>query len=170
MGYTGTHPTGYTVSADPISGLERITFTSQQDTSFRQAQTTQIIDSGFTFDVYPWSVAANWTGGVPGNGAAVTHDITAPGNPSGYDDIASLYLDSLTLTAGQIAVGGSLEIGAVSFGTSNYPNVFSDTLLGSAAATLVVDGFGGSNPGEIGAFGTHALTVIQAATDPGIET
>jgi hypothetical protein len=169
VGYSSTHPTGYTVSADP-TGLQRITFASQQGTSFQQSQTTQIINNGFTFGLYLWSTASNWTNGAPGAGAAVTHNITVAGNPSGYDDIASLYLDTLAVNAGQIAVGGSLEIGVVSFGTNNFPSIFSDTLLGSSAATLVVDGFSGSNFGEIGAFGSHALTIIQSATDTGGET
>ena len=170
VSYSGTHPTGFVATPDVISGLEQITFASQQNTSFQQSQTTQIVENGFTFGVYLWSTAANWTNGAPGAGAAVTHNITVPGNPSGYDDVAGLFLDSVAVTAGQIAVGGSLEIGSISFGTANFPSIYSDTLLGSSSATLVVDGFSGSNFGEIGAFGTHALTVVQSLTDPGGET
>ena len=138
--------------------------------TFEQSVTTTVINGGFTYGVYFWSTAANWVGGVPTDGGLVEHDITVSGNPSGYDDIAGLSLDSLLIDAGQVAVGGSLEIGTLSFGTVNFPSIYSDTLLGSSAATLVVDGFGGSNFGEIGAFGTHALTVVQSLTDPGGET
>jgi len=67
--------------------------------AFKQSSTSAIITGGFTFDVYPWSTAANWTNGVPGDGAAVTTNITGGGNPSGYDDISSLFLDNLALTS-----------------------------------------------------------------------
>ncbi|WP_298352221.1 hypothetical protein [Rhodoblastus sp.] len=63
--------------------------------TFQQAATTTISNNGFNFQVYEWSTAANWTSGVPQNGGAATVNVTAPGNPSGYDDIANLYLDSL---------------------------------------------------------------------------
>src|SRR6185312_13630893 len=62
VSYFGTHPTGFTVAPDAISGLERITFTSQQATSFQQTTTNNIVSNGFTFGVYLWSTAANWTG------------------------------------------------------------------------------------------------------------
>src|SRR5262249_62233259 len=75
-------------------------------TSFQQTTTSNIITNGFTFGVYLWSTAANWTNGVPGDGAAVTFNIIGGGNPSGYDDISNLFLDSLTLTSGFVAVGG----------------------------------------------------------------
>ncbi|HBZ69909.1 MAG TPA: hypothetical protein DEP35_09305, partial [Deltaproteobacteria bacterium] len=57
---------------------------------FQQNTTTTLHVNGFNFSVDLWSTAANWTNGVPGNGAAVVQDITAAGNPSGVDDIANL--------------------------------------------------------------------------------
>ena len=96
--------------------------------TFKQTTTSAIISNGFTFDVYLWGTPTNWIGGVPGNGAAVTTNIIGGGNPSGYDDISNLFLDSLTLTSGFVAVGGaadlshgaSLEIGNGSLSSSYY--------------------------------------------------
>ena len=167
VSYQGTRPTGYTVGTDAATGLLRITFAGQQATSFQQAQTTAIVENGFTFDVYLWSTAANWTGGVAGSGAAATVDVTAAGNPSGVDNIATLFLDTLDQAAGQTAVAGDLQIGSLGFGTANFPSVFSDTLLGGSSATLTIDGFSGGNFGSVGAFGTGAITYVQAPTDPG---
>jgi hypothetical protein len=175
VSYSGTQPTGFIATPDPISGLERITFTSQQSTSFQQASTSNIISNGFTFGVYLWSTAANWTNGVPSNGSAVTFNVVGGGNPSGYDDIDNLFLDRLTLTSGFVAVGGAanlshgatLEIGSVSFG-STTSSVYSDTNLGSPAATLLIDGFSNNGTyGRIAATGANAFTDIHSATDPG---
>src|SRR5512135_3386531 len=144
-------------------------------TTFKQTSTSAVISGGFTFDVYLWSTAANWTNAVPGNGAAVTTNIVGGGNPSGYDDISNLFLDSLLLTSGFVAVGGaadlshgaSLEIGTVSFG-STTASVYSDTNLGSPSATLLIDGFSNTGTyGRIAATGANAFTEIRSATDPG---
>src|SRR6185437_16119188 len=51
---SGSVPTGFTVASDPVSGLQRITFTSRQATSFQQSSTSDIVDNGFTFGVYAW--------------------------------------------------------------------------------------------------------------------
>jgi Hint domain len=175
VSYSGTQPTGFLAAADPISGLERITFATQQATAFQQTQTSNIISNGFTFGVYLWSTPANWTNGVPTNGAAVTTNVIGGGNPSGYDDIGSLTINSLNLISGFVAVGGaadlshgaSLEIGTVSFG-STTDSVYSDTNLGSPSATLVIDGFANTGTyGRIAATGANALTLVQSATDPG---
>jgi hypothetical protein len=155
--YSGTRPGGFTVSTDP-AGLQRVTFTSPQATSFRQETSTA--------GEFLWSTAANWTNGVPANGAAVTFNISFSSNPGGYDDIASLALDSLAVTSGFAAVGGSLSLGMVSFG-STVASIFSDTDLGSAGATLTIDGFSGGVVGRVGAFGPNALTTVLSATDPG---
>jgi len=127
-------------------------------TTFKQATPT----SG----EYLWSTAANWIGGIPDDGAAVVFDVSGSNNPSGYDDIASLFLDSLDVVSGFAAVGASLTVGTVSFG-STVASVFSDTDLGAAAATLTIDGFSGATDGRIGAFGPNALTNVLSATDPG---
>src|SRR3984957_6662986 len=143
--------------------------------TFQQTTTSSIITNGFTFGMYLWSTAANWTNGVPTNGAAVTTNITGGGNPSGYDDIANLFLDSLALTSGFVAIGGaadlshgaSLEIGTASFG-STTASVYSDTNLGSPSATLLIDGFSNTGTyGRIAATGANAFTEIRSATDPG---
>src|SRR5208282_4258367 len=49
--FGSTKPTGYTLSTDP-SRLERITFTTQQTTSFQQSNSSGPLGS------YPWSVPA----------------------------------------------------------------------------------------------------------------
>ena len=154
---SGSKPTGFTVSTDP-EGLQRVTFTSQPATSFQPVTST----SG----EFLWSNAANWTNGVPVNGAAVTFNVSGLSNPSGYDDIANLSLDSLAVVSGFAAVGGSLNLGTVSFG-STVASVFSDTDLGSSGATLTIGGFSGAVDGRVGAFGANALTTILSPTDPG---
>src|SRR5581483_11299401 len=164
--------TGFLAARDPISGLVRVTFNGISTTNFQQSSTSNIVSNGFTFGVYAWNNVANWTSGIPTNGAAATVNIVGGGNPSGYDDIGSLFLDTLSLTSGFVAVGGainqsagaSLEIGKLSFATSTA-QIYSDTLLGSPSATLVVDGLGGTL-GRIAATGTNALTIVQSATDP----
>ena len=165
--------TGFTAAADPISGLERVTFSGFVPTNFQQTTTASIVSNGFTFGVYNWSDAANWTNGVPANGGGANVNIIGGGNPSGYDDIAILSLDTLSLSSGFVAVGGatnlshgaSLEIGTLNFGTSTA-QIYSDTNLGSPSATLVVDGLGGTL-GRIAATGSNALTLVQVASDPG---
>ena len=150
--------TGFTTATDPATGLEAITFIGDQGTNFQQVTSTG--------GEYLWSNAANWTNGVPVNGGAATFNVSGLSNPSGYDDIANLSLDTLTVTSGFAAVGGSLSLGTVSVG-STRASVFSDTDLGSAGATLTIDGFSGTVDGRVGAFGVNALTTILSATDPG---
>ena len=128
------------MSTDP-TGLERVTFTSQQSTTFQQVTATG--------GLYLWSTPANWTNGVPASGAKVTVDVVGGGNPSSYDDIAGLYLDSLTLQEGYLSTSTSLEIGSLSFGV--FPDeIDSDTLLTDSTATLTIDGFSGSGYGIVG--------------------
>ena len=77
--------------------------------AFKQTTTTDIISNGFTFGVYLWSTAANWTNGVPGNGAAVTtdHDVAGEcfsvGEPR--DDLFAVLLQSLKTVVEKDAVG-----------------------------------------------------------------
>ena len=108
---------------------------------------------------YLWSNAANWTNGVPVAGGSASFNVSGLSNPSGYDDISDLSLDSLAVVSGFAAVGGSLNLGAVSFG-STVASVFSDTDLGSSGATLTIGGFSGTIDGRVGAFGANALTTI----------
>jgi len=129
-------------------------------TTFQQVATSLV--GGFP--EYLWSDAANWTAGVPVDGAAAPPHILGGANPSGYDDIAGLFLDSLNLASGFVAVGGTLSVGTVSFG-STTASLYSDTVLGSAAATLTIGAMSGE--GRIGAFGATAVTYVLAAADPG---
>jgi hypothetical protein len=125
--------------------------------SFKQNTTTEIVNNGFHFFVYEWSNAANWLNGtVPTNGSGVSVNIMGGGNPSGYDDIANLFLDSLVLTSGFVAVAGSLEVGTVTFGNSTA-SLYSDANLGAPSPVLTIDGLGGTQ-GRIAASGTLTVT------------
>jgi hypothetical protein len=159
--YSGAAPTGYTVSTDP-TGLERITFTSATPTTFQQSQT----GPAGNFTGYIWSNAANWTNGVPANGGTVVFDQTGANNPSGYDDIGSLYLDDLQMTLGYLAVIGSLQIGTLTFGSA-LSQVYATTLPGNSSALLTIDGFAGTTGGEVEASGAGAVVNVLATSDPG---
>ena len=66
---------------------------------------------GIFSGVYLWSNVANWTGGLPTNGSTVVWNFAgSAGNPAGYDDIANLYLDTLTLTSGYLAISAALTV------------------------------------------------------------
>ncbi len=114
---------------------------------------------------YLWSNAANWTEGVPADGAQVTVDVS---NTDVYDDIGNLQLDGLTIT-GEMDVTGSLTVGEVTFvnprGVGAVPAIFSDTLPGNRTAVLNVDAL--NNLGDLGANGAGAVTNVLATSDPG---
>ena len=119
-----------------------------------------------TGGLYLWSTPANWTNGLPYDGATVTINVVGGGNPSSYDDIAGLYLESLTLQEGYLSISASLVVGSLTFGV--FPDeIDSDTLLTDSTATLTIDGFSGSGYGIVGAFGAGAVTNVLAKTDPG---
>jgi len=118
--------------------------------------------------VYLWSYAANWSGNVaPANGANATFSTNPSlGNPTGVDDIGNLYLDSLSMPQGYVAVVGSLEIGKLTLG-SGFGEIFASTIPGGSSAALTIDGLAGSQGIYIGADGPGAVTTIAATTDPG---
>jgi len=128
--------------------------------TFQQTATTTVDG----FPQYLWSNAANWKNGVPVNGGQVSFNIVGGGNPSGYDDIANLYLDSLTLTNGEIGVAGTLTVATVTFGASS-PSLYSDSILSGAPSALTIDAM--NTGGFIGAFGAGAVTSVLATADPG---
>jgi len=135
--------------------------------NFKQNTSSIISANGFQFGVYEWSTGASWTNGVPINGGSVTVNVVGGGNPSGYDDIANLFLDSLVLTQGFIAVAGSLEVGTVTFGATT-DSLYSDTNLGAPAPVLTIDGFSGAGTyGRVAATGANAVTYVNATSDPG---
>ena len=108
---------------------------------------------GYT-GVYLWSYTANWAGGaVPGNGGIATFNISNSfGNPTGVDDIANLYLDSLSMPQGYVAVVGTLQIGELTLG-SGFGEIFASTIPGNSSAALTIDGLAGSESVFIGADG-----------------
>jgi len=116
---------------------------------------------------YLWSDGTNWTSGVPASGDTAVFDQAVIFTE--YDDIANLNLAALTLTQGGIAVTGTLEVGALNFGTA-YSEIYSDTTPGNASASLTIDSMSiSSGIGHIGAQGSGALTTMNGATDPGSE-
>ena len=111
--------------------------------------------SGF----YLWSNPANWSAGVPADGASVSTAAV------GFDDIASLSLANLSLSAtAVVAVGGaSLDVTSVA-GTSG--SQFGANSIAGAPVTVTVQSIGGTG-GLYGAVGAGTTFVDQAATDNG---
>jgi hypothetical protein len=130
--------------------------------TFQQGQTSSVNN----FTGYAWSNAANWTNGVPVNGSSVVFNQGTTANPDGYDNIANLYLDNLTLTQGFIAVTGTLEVGSLAF-SAEFGEITATTLPGNSAALLTVDGFANANRGYLEATGAGAVVNVLATTDPG---
>lgn len=131
--------------------------------SFKQTTTGTL---GIFSSVYLWSNAANWSGGIPGNGSSINFDIPlADGHPSGIDDIAGLSLASAEIKNGYLAVAASLTINSLTvFGSTS--NIYSDTLAGTGAATLTINNLAGTGS-SIGAVGSGAVTNLSGSTDPG---
>ena len=115
---------------------------------------------------YLWSNAANWTNGLPTEDAVVNVDIPASGNPGGYDDIAALTLNRLTLTEGDIVIRGSLTVsGGLVVGGAASLTIAAGGLLDlstGAAASGTID-FGPSIGNS-----SNAETAIVTDTDPAL--
>ena len=104
----GATPTTFTAAADPITGLQQITFTSTTPTTFQQ-----VTNAGT--GEYAWSSAANWTNGIPGNGGDGGLERLVQQQPEWLRRPPSnLSLDTLTVTNGFLAVAGSLTVGNAS--------------------------------------------------------
>ena len=127
---------------------------------------------------YLWSNAANWTNGLPTEDAVVNVDIPASGNPGGYDDIAALTLNRLTLTEGDIVIRGSLTVsgglvvgGAASLTiaagaafTANYVEIGADGQFNFDGGTVNFNYFALDNNGAVTASGNE---YIGTAASPG---
>ena len=147
-----------------MTGEQLITFLAATSTTFQQITPGTF---GIFSGVYLWSNASNWTGGLPTNGSTVVWNFAgSAGNPAGYDNIANLYLDTITLTSGYLAISTALTVGTVAFGAAEPDQIFTDTLAGTGPATLTIDAITGTN-GGIGAAGTGAVTYVNTLTDPG---
>jgi hypothetical protein len=88
---------GDTASYDAATGLEAITFSDVDIFS----------DHIATGGTYLWSSAGNWSAGVPTAGASVSIASAST------DDIASLSLNDLSVTASELTVTNELSVGAL---------------------------------------------------------
>jgi len=116
---------------------------------------------------YLWSNAANWTTGVPINDAAVNINNAATGGSGGYDDIPTLNLSTLTLTQGQLAVGGSLSVigdALVGNGGTGGLEVVAGGEL-SAQSVQIGTGAGGSGTVTLDAGGTLTAGSVEIGPD-----
>jgi hypothetical protein len=109
---------------------------------------------------YLWSNAANWTQGVPADGAIVIVGAL------GFDDLASLSLAALTLTSGgRVAVtGASLDVTTVT--ASGGTEVLADAFDAHAPVAINLGTVVGSSANFV-ANGTGARLDDQSAVDPG---
>ena len=147
-------PSGFTATHDSTTGLEAITFTSPDVFSDQVAAS-----SGPLAGSYLWSDPANWSAGVPGDGATVTAD------GSGFDDIASLSLASLNVTTGlSYVVANSLTVGTVTASASTALFANSGNAPGPVTVTVGAIGTSGASFGAIGAGSSF---IDNSATDPG---
>ena len=109
---------------------------------------------------YLWSDPNNWSAGVPGDGATVTAD------GSGFDDIASLSLASLNVTAGEsYVIANSLTVGTVT-ASGALTTLFADSGNAPGPVTVTVGAIDTSGT-SFGAIGAGSSFIDNSATDPG---
>ena len=157
---------GYTAAPDPTTGLEAITFAAPTVFQYGEKAT-----SGPLTGQYLWSDALNWTHGVPVDGGAAI----IPDALSGFDDIPSLSLTSLTEDGGSASVilpAGTLNIGTLvsqvgAHGALSYLEADTAFLGLTTPATVTVDAITGAGLGQYAAYGPNAVFQDQAATDTG---
>ena len=152
--------TGYTAAPDPATGLVAVTFTGV-DTFSDNVKAA----SGPLAGDYLWSNAANWSNGVPGDGASVMDDGDAAGND--FDDIAALRLASLSLNGGFVTVYGSSLNAATVIGTSGstlYAFRPGDGSVGPSTVTIgTITGTGAA----YAAHGAGTSLIDRSPTDTG---
>ena len=148
--------TGYSAAPDTSTGLEAITFHGLD--TFSQ---TSAASSGPLIGDYLWSNAANWSlGAPPADGDDASTGVT------GFDDLASLSLASLTLgSSGVVEVtGASLDVTTLA-GTSGAVLAANADFLGTPV-TVTVGTITGSG-GLYGASNPSAIFLDQSAVDAG---
>jgi len=151
VNYLGLQVNGYSASFDSSTGLEAITFTAPD--TFDDTQSGGL-----------WSDAALWSEGITpadGTGAAAA--------TSGYDDLSSLSLSSLSIagSANVEVTDGTLSVGTVS-GTINSFLIASGG--GNPATTVPVTVTVGSISGTgafYGASGAKSVFIDNSTTDSG---
>ena len=127
-------------------------------TSFENLQKT-IVDGQI---VYAWSSAQNWTNGVP------TDDDIVNSTNTGYDNILNLTLSQLILGADDVFVARDLTVDTLNIAGMAAIGAF--TLFSGSPATLTINAITGiASGGAIGALGSGAVTIDNAATDLGAE-
>jgi autotransporter passenger strand-loop-strand repeat protein len=157
---------GYAAAFDPTTGLEAITFAAPTVFQYGEKAT-----SGPLTGQYVWSDPLNWTHGVPVDGGAAI----IPDALSGFDDIPTLSLTTLTEDGGSASVivpSGTLNIGTVvsqvdADGSLSYLEADTSFLGLAATATVTVGAITGAGQGQYAAYGTNAVFQDQAATDTG---
>jgi hypothetical protein len=120
--------------------------------------------SGSLSGDYLWSNAANWTGGVPGDGAVVSAGAV------GYDDLAALQLSSLTLNeagaaANVFVTGASLTIANLEQSGAGGTGMLEADAFDAGAPVTVTLQQSGVTGATFEAKGTHAKFLDQASTD-----
>jgi hypothetical protein len=149
----------YSAAVDPVTGLVAITLADQNVFTPNTKAT-----SGSLSGDYLWSNAANWTGGVPGDGAVVSAGAV------GYDDLAALQLSSLTLNeagaaANVFVTGASLTIANLEQSGAGGTGMLEADAFDAGAPVTVTLQQSGVTGATFEAKGTHAKFLDQASTD-----
>ena len=152
-------PKSYSAAVDPVTGLVAITFADQNVFT----PSTKAASGALSGD-YVWSNAANWAGGVPVDGEAVSAGAT------GYDDIAALQLSSLTLNeagaaANVFVTGASLTIADLEQSGAGGSGMLEVDAADAGAPVTVTLQQSGVVGATFEAKGAHAKFLDQAPTD-----
>ena len=98
--------TGFTGSADPATGLEKVTLDGYE-TRLLQTVAYSVTYNGSHFDLFAWSNDNNWDNGVAADGGHVTINVTGGASPQSYDDIADLSLATVDSSPAALRSAGS---------------------------------------------------------------